>query len=272
MKSIWNLVLAAVLIAAAGAHSAVSAEKASKAAPPKQPGRYLAEPFDEQVDRLPANFRGHDAFALYQAVSKAKPPTKSEFETADDFASRAATWERRQLVGSVSAEGPLALVMSDRSPSILSRYDAEIKKLSLDIHYSRRNVYKSGHSRLQIFAHARRVGSYVATNAFNRRVQVERFARNEFALQVNRGGSPGRYFLEAELEPEVARAEKAHMALLYIGKLIPPYVTAESEREEPTISSPEDVSISRYVLHMDVAKVWLVNTRTGEVLTKYEWR
>lgn len=73
---------------------------------------------------------------------------------------------------------------------------------------------------------------------------------------------------QIRLSPEEARDLAQNLAVLYVGRLMPPYLVEYKTHESPTWSDPTDLTTNMRAVVMDVSQIWTVNTRTGRVYHK----
>jgi hypothetical protein len=70
------------------------------------------------------------------------------------------------------------------------------------------------------------------------------------------------------LSPQAFSKTNGDFAIVLMCSLAPPYLTERHDHSDPTDDEPTDITTRTSTLHADVYAVWLVNPRSGEVLSK----
>ncbi|WP_227744003.1 hypothetical protein [Burkholderia gladioli] len=65
-----------------------------------------------------------------------------------------------------------------------------------------------------------------------------------------------------------AAGDDGGFAIVLLAELAPPYLSERSEHSDPSNEEPTDITTRTSTLHAQVQAVWLVNTKTGAVLTR----
>ena len=95
-------------------------------APPQSIHSYSTTEFDSSIQRLPPQFRGHNAETIWKALNqKSKSFTKSEYETQAAFETRISAFATEPLLGNLRPSSIFAFVV----PIVESSYDAETRQL-----------------------------------------------------------------------------------------------------------------------------------------------
>jgi hypothetical protein len=117
---------------------------------------------------------------------------------------------------------------------------------------------------------------YVGNNAFGATANIAAESYYVCALEfknVKTDKSPPTFKFEFEFElkilPENAKELKDHLRVVYIGKLTnAPYYQLYRAEKTPTLDSPSALTEMGTVLNLNLMQVWLVDSRSGNILVK----
>jgi TonB family protein len=121
-------------------------------------------------------------------------------------------------------------------------------------------------------------GSYIGSNNFGVKRRISIFHTTHYNIQTDQPS-----WLLAEITHQAfsenglaltedgptARLLSNTLGVLLIGSLTPPYATAETGVNTPTIDNPVDNTTVDRTLHVKLSAVWLYNLGTGEVIKRY---
>jgi len=235
-----------------------------------------ATEFDSSVERLPPGFSGHDCMAI-GAAAKKLATQKDEFETQAAYEKRLEELKERPLLGSLLANSRLAFV----APSLFAEFkyspEREVATIALNEFALRAAAVNA--TGLPLLVRPLKIHSkntserqYVGTNAFGARVLVSE-TRGELCALAPLYVDFKRlaYFVqtpELSLSPERARSAKENLGILFISRLVPPFVVNAFEVSQAKIDWPYEVRRDGPALAVHVEGVWFFDRRTGEVLAK----
>lgn len=251
----------------------------SGSAPP--PGAPTADPpsapqpppprLSEEMERVPTKYAADDIEELHADLQK---QARSEFEKATEFAARRKTIAGRAIV-----------VVSD---SLAVSYDADSEtataKLMVNSHYQ-----ADDDPALLVVRHARRqLRQEPRSNAFGVRVDVAVIQDDTFGLAISPVPSAtwrnriawemgvGRFIpVTFKATPQEARSlvdTGVIKAIFFTSPSARTKTLVDSRRDvsKATISSPEEVTLDAYGVYVDTSdvRVWLLNSRTGDVMAR----
>jgi hypothetical protein len=232
---------------------------------------YLDAPYD--VAEGATTIKGApwmDYFKLYQTLRKTKLPVKSEFETAAEFAARLEA-NPIKLYSTLTTASNISI--GDFLDYDATTYDAESKTMHITFNIGRIDVERDegattgrGHV---LFEGSKNVGSYVGQNAFGVKKRITRSVSSEMCVLMKDAEGFTSSF-DVPIPVEEARDSKT-LAYLFSGKLAYPYTGTYSYRDEPTITSPIDMThftscvimekSTRLIIYSIVTKKILVDKR-----------
>lgn len=244
---------------------------------------YANVPFDVKEEKLPGKYVGHDYRKIYDALKRIKP--KSEFEPTTDYEKRLAENATISLYGLLTVDSILAFSIN-QDLDIKYNADENVLTVSLEGDFyvgeiTERGNYKK-YAKFKLFEHYKKTGSYIGANAFNRKIQVEKGISNQYCIAFNImgkkvinnsysaiKGDDCQEFKDSIILP-AAEASKAkdNTAILFIGKLRPPYLDYGYSPGNPKIDYPYDIYRQYYSILMDVSEIWIYNIVSGEIYKK----
>lgn len=243
---------------------------------------FSSEAFDVSIKKLPVKYIGHNFYKIHDAIKKI--PSQSEFESTEAYQQRLLNIADNPLNGSLTLKSLFAFSITDIDNV---RYDADSKILF--VRYSGEKYYSEKKADLvdfKLIAHYKKTGTYIASNLFNRKVIVEKGIELAWYITFKNckrqsydkilgkieSRSPS-YDLSAKIKMEADSAKQAKqaIAILIIGKIIPPVEeSALMRKAAPTVDSSYEIFITDYKIPMDVLSMWIYNKTTGEIYQKIE--
>jgi hypothetical protein len=208
----------------------------------------LDVPFDTSVERLAANYQGHQPTALANLLP-AHDVVKDEFETTDQFSDR---------IRSKLPSGTLALQMDPLADDLAINYNADRQVMSLVVTASLSTFWRPS---------AVRVASDWAYSEELSFVRVSRLDRGTFPLIIACRELSGfeltrtqaKWTTELPMKPDEARLLKPRLRVLVIGK-----VPKESDLKYLFVREEFKGHAVGFVLQ----HIWLYDVSTGTVLAK----
>lgn len=233
-------------------------------AEPDQPQTdgFLTANFDPKVDKLPENFRGHDPERLFTVLRMLKVKDKDEYETSEQYKKRVSEAFAEPLYESVHASKPLAFVSKIGNYGVTYNADRQEFKVKK---WGTWNI-RFGHGWPLVESTSRGPG-YVGSNAFGVTKDVDSKTTKITAIFPRKGDME--YIVGTVKVPaETARASAGNLAIVVVGRLVPPYIESAVDRESPTVSSPTEETTYLDLIRVTFDEMWLVNLSTGEIFTK----
>jgi hypothetical protein len=200
---------------------------------------YLAGPLDLTTSNLGPDFQGNDIAALYEAIKHSPAlKEKSEFETSNQFESRRKSFQEQPILGSLTAASPLAFVLPGDSPIYGPRfkYDADSQTLTFTLEGRSMTFYlESGHPDFDTLVIRSTVldrGTYVASNAFGAKVEVDKtysrdngiaFSKDSWLFRTSESGYLRKFTHVFSMPPEQAKALKEGGRILLVCRLVDPW-------------------------------------------------
>ena len=235
---------------------------------------FKALAFNASLATLPRDFRGHNFDVIYKVATSIRK--KSEFESTGEYKQRLEQSKDKIISTELSFNSLLAFSATD----LAVEYDADQQVMKIELDGER---WSDNSVRFTLSSKYTSKGNYIGANAFNRKVTIERGNRNNSVIQFancvreyeykdNFGNyynnyqsteSNDSFMLKMEMQADKAKQIKDSLALLFIGRLTPPFHDNSTERNTPTIDSPFDVVVNSRVLHMDVENIWLYDSASG---------
>lgn len=236
--------------------------------------------------KVPDAFRGNDFQKIYDLLlSTRRAKEKGEFETIADFQKRLSNSSTLVIDENKTLGDDLAFVYKPENASpleeIKSKYDADAQVLNIEMGSLSVTASQSGPTPYNLLPadvmKYEKLFSYYSSNAYGATttVQVTRFTFYRLAVKnwdkFSDFKSPYVPALNVNLSlpPEKAKQVKENLSVLYIGKLVEPYIENDGlSSTKATISDPKEVRSRTLILMMDVKEILLFNRLTGEILSR----
>lgn len=219
----------------------------------------LAMPLTGQTlpDTLTSRVSATRLISATTLFSKYRVRPKGEFETSEAFRVRTELPSLR----------PLHIVLLDSSAFSVS-YDADLENM---------DVSWTANDRLLLRSRTTTTGYYEAQNAYGARTTVARQIVDAFFVAIP--GANYRIIPEVASIPiphQRARAAKPNIRVAaYIRPTVDDssglVITAETSRNDPTVSLPFDIVQRHRVLHADIVRLVIFDRRDGRVLWSRTW-
>lgn len=263
-SSLAGVIGVAVLVAWSAGVSAKTAKAAPKA---------IHREIDLAATNLDPKSIGIEISDLMPAL---KPPVKGEFETTDEFIDRQGVYSKTKILGELTPSSLFAVSGGGWfSANISTRYLADTGVL----------VVEPGPSVVPLVVREKqwlwaplenrhkKVATQLKRNAYGTTMDVDRVKISIDGLAFTDGSvklKPGQRGLsyEIKIDAAAAKALKDHVGVLYIGRLVAPFVVENDWYQNATWSDPRDIELKHRAAVMDVQELWIVNTTTGRVLHK----
>lgn len=243
-----------------------------RSAPKAKVALQLDGPFDATVELLPPGFVGHSVAAVYAAIVNNRPPEKDQFQTAEQHREKIESWRQGLLAGTLMRDSLLAIAITkcDYFGAMNCSYHAETSQWTITIQPSimtviiRPGLSLGAYRAFFLSSDVTELGSYVGSNAFNRKVSVRRFRNMQFNLAAVARRAM-KYEMHVPMEAGKAKQADGAIGLLWVARLKDPYAHVQEDRTTPTIDSPNDGTIIRHFIFIEPLEFWLYNTQTGEI-------
>jgi hypothetical protein len=245
---------------------------------------YLAGPLDLGTSNLGQDFQGNDIAVLYEAIKNSPAfKEKSEFETTAQFETRRQSFKNQPILGGLTTASPLAFVLPGDSPiySPQFKYDADSQTLAFTLEGRSTTFYlESGHPDFDTLVIRSTVldrGTYIASNAFGAKVEVEKtysrdngvaFSKDNWLFRGSESGYLRKFTHLFSMPPEQARALKDGGRVLLVCRLVDPWFRETVHGHEAKIDEPYETTVSDNYLQAIPEQLWIFNQKTGEVLSK----
>jgi hypothetical protein len=211
------------------------------------------------IDRL-----GTNPISLYAKVAI---PNKREFETVTEYDARVAR----------APEGPFAIrIETDPTyDTTESAFMVKPKTLSVDADLPR-GGHVADHDVYRIAQTVLPPSTYVGQNAFGVKKVITKATLGGYYLRSLKD-TPYNLAVIFTIDRDRAIEMKRHLRLYAIcrvphGYVLPPIDGANGPNSifhsEPTITEPQDLTEFQFVIDAEITQLWLVDERTGVVLTK----
>ena len=236
------------------------------------------------IDDLPANYLGHSYGDLHRAlIARQKFVTRGAYESTIDFDTRIARLNERPLVGTTNFRSRFAFTFLPNAEQFSMTYDPDLSALDILLKWARRSEFPGNLFSLTWTDSSRKVSSYLGRNAFNRSVRVSVFRNDSFYLvtekrnlerleKVNVGFTDASLLTSIPMQPNDARLAKLNLRWLVIGHLAENAVLNNYSHDTPEITDPYDRYNYDFAINLIVEKMWLYDSRTGNVYLRFEDR
>jgi len=237
----------------------------------------LEESFDINITNLGSEFKGHDLTAVLERLNAKKwelrEPSKSEFETSDEYAKRIENFKPLEPGFGISNSEKHFLAFT---PATYPTYDADSQKLTVSL-----DLF-SHHTHLDFGAKKKlSTDTYTASNAFGTEITVVETNYIEYGIDFGdlqkwvtrdiRYDTYGNYkFIRGiSATPEEAQYLKYAVKLLFICNIKKPWFRSYDSTKRPTMSDPTAGTTKELTLNAEIKQIWLYDGNTGEILHKW---
>jgi hypothetical protein len=183
----------------------------------------------------------------------------------------------------VTPKSELGFVVSPDSSTLSPKfeYDADAQMLTVVLHGSTEDFTLDSLDQGKLALDSIRIritsrqDSYVGGNAFGASVKVTRTIHNEFGVAFDQAnwllhswGNGRRFNYILPLGVDAAKALKPGGRFLFVCRLAEPWVRHNFHHYPATIGDPAEVSVDGTFLQVVPDALWIVNSRTGDVVRK----
>jgi hypothetical protein len=190
--------------------------------------------------------------------------TKGKFETTAEFAARQKSSQAVPIAGGLKQGDTAKFRTSALRSASYAKYDADKGVMTFDIRLS--HDYKSGYLTQQISDRTVKKETYSANNAFGAKAKVEKTERLFCEIGVAKGGSYKIVKLSFKLPKEKAVQTDGNLVLEWEGALSRAQPQRSSMYISPNITSPYEETWEKIIIPLALAKLSVVDSRTGEVM------
>jgi hypothetical protein len=260
MMRLSTIALAMLVFSSANLLVAQAAKPKRSDTPVKLHALPVETPFDPAHTRLPLGFRGNNTrVILDRLLTQAKLFEKSEFETKADYEARVSEGNAKPFVGRVTRTDLLSFVCDD---CVKSTYDADRGCLRIDLDIIPSRFIDLPHS-------SKHYSSYIASNAFGGTVRVDREDTVASTLHMQGIDWFNRQKQDIPMSVEKARSAKARLKAVLLYHLSPYRpATVSDSYSKATFDIPSEGRTTDKDLFVTLESVWVVDSSTGDVLTK----
>ena len=244
----------------------VAAHAAAQAPAKKTPAPSSAE-FNSNVESLGPNFRPHDILAVLQVMPK--PPTKGEFEKAEEFEARKTRWAEAAFLGQLR---PSSVFAFDLNPaleqrSLKSTYDADKEILNVRIDTQYEFLNGSTAEWIETYLSIANKGVRPAVTRMGVKFQVEHVECSHVGIALTNTLSTSTF--EVPMAAAEARAAKQRLAILLLVQLDGPFsIRGEARRNTASLDDPVERRRVFFGLWGHVQEAWLYDRPTGRIYQK----
>jgi hypothetical protein len=188
---------------------------------------------------------------------------KSEFESSEEFRKRFSP----KLNQVEKLTGGRELYFSIPLEKEKFQYDADAGLMKIGTEYL--GIFSPTSNGLLVSVSTRVTGGYVGTNSFGVKKEISKL--DEFRLEAN---VPGGEFsawpssfkpFEIPLSKQEAKNAPGNLAILFVGRLKPPYYEAETTHFTPKIDAPYDITTYKETIYFDIDCAALYYRSNGNV-------
>jgi hypothetical protein len=213
---------------------------------------------------------------------------KDQFETSTAYAERMAN---TTLIENVAIDSLMAFQFAplDAFPLCRTEYKADTSEIGIRCDLAGRHFFylpQEGNRILKSFtvgvAKSTDKSSYVASNAFGvkKSVTIRHAVGTGLAISNLGDITVGEHenvlrnlVLTVQNVPvDEARRNLNDLGLLFVVKLVPPYLLKESKAQGPTVSRPVDFTGEYEYLYSTLEELWVINLKSGAVLRRFNSR
>ena len=237
-------------------------------------------------EKLPIDFSGSRIRELFTQINEIKhnEPTKDEFTTKENHTTKLKEYYKNAKFGYAA--------ISDQIVFTIPRIDAEndsvgFRKFGYDAELQQFYFFASG---ANIFDRkVINLGQYTGENAFGvKKVVIKKrieswkvefklpkdwmeIRRYKTSLKPLSGNGNLKVDMIYQVSPETAKTIKDKIGAAFIVSLVSPFVEKSYSRETATITSPQQISYARNIIHAHLDKVILYRTDTMEILATRDY-
>lgn len=231
--------------------------------------RFLDAPFslgEEQIPRGSVNIKG-----LINAMDLARIGQRSEFEKTEEYEQRV---QKFRFAGNISVESLIFFAQ----PLKNNRYcrttylaDSEEYALTCDYDTSFGEV-DDALMALRIEGISQDLGTYVATNGFNKKVTIRRGAVQRWSVRIGTFRAVNAVSIDDKIPISRSQAAgiKSRMMIGYVLEPIAPFFVKRVWRSEPSTEFPTDFMVTERGLVAKIKEIWVFDSETAKVHKKYD--
>jgi hypothetical protein len=250
---------------------------------------YSTEPIDFNTDKFPPKYLGHDIAKLSSKLENAFTTKKSEYETTEQYNSRIAEQRKKPLIGSIGIDDYFVLVLTSKDKSlkheisgfsdyfpqsIRSEYDADNKKLNIDIIknacFYKGDILTSAYC-LTTYYGVFASEFYTAGNAMGATIQVEKYSQTAYSLLLDNSHFAEEYTIINDVDVATAIKLKDELALAVVFKVKDPYVKKGWFYTQPTLKEPRESQTAYTSVAGIPVAFWYFNFNTGKIIKKIDF-
>lgn len=248
---------------------------------------FINTSFENSVDKLPLNYRGHNIKLIYNKISEIDASRiKGDFETSEEHQKRLDKIKGPYILyGKVMANSLLAF-KADNENRISIQYEADDGVARIHLHWIRplnglMNPSRRGDLKILVDSKYK-YKEYVATNSYGSLVDAEKKTGEDWGLLVSpsvfsefKSGKYG-FGFEFPVDMEINAAKRLNkkikedsVSCLIIGNLqTTPSILKDSEFKSGTYDDPISINIDQYMVDFDIKEIWVFDKKSGEIFVK----
>lgn len=227
-------------------------------------------PFDLNATKLHPEYLGHFCEKIGRTLNEVESKNKKdEFESTEAYLQRIAKQAPIALGPKLSETDALAFMSLPVDTT--STYDADSQKLVVSDSWEYSDEYRMSRNSYIYSSQTKIINrfssgseSYVGQNGYGATTSINKEKFDVCGLKPPQHIGVTKF--EVIVQPEQAKQHKDNLRVLYIGKIAGP--RPYFFHEKPTMASPNDLEELGTILRFDLMQAWLIDWKTGDVLTK----
>jgi len=235
---------------------------------------------DVTTQNVGPNFQGHDIIAVFEAIKKSpEVREKGEFETTAAFDTRRSGFSNHPLIGTTTPGDHFGFLLATAPASMPeSKFDADTQTLSIILRGARIDFLAPYHKLDAVLVRSPNYdrSTYVASNAFGAKATVTELYGQAYGLAFDLDSwvfraSPSdarELTYTMKMSSDEARVLKPDLKIILVCRLSEPWLRTSAHGHDATIDDPYKVLVGDNYLQVIPEQVWILNGRTGQVITK----
>jgi hypothetical protein len=226
---------------------------------------------DITADRLPKNYYGNNADAVYSSlVKEEKKEVKGEFETTEQFLKRVENKKPAPFYGSIQKNGLYAF--KEENTSI--KYDADLSlfQIGISFYYIKTGYQSEGNANFNAKSinstNEKTYHKYNASNSYGASTMVTEVITRRTNIAFSNYAEFFKNDICIKATLEEAKSTKEHIKVLFIGELESPFFSSTFDHDKPTMDSPTEITTTNNYIYLKLIEVWIYNQKTGLILKK----
>jgi hypothetical protein len=115
-----------------------------------------------------------------------------------------------------------------------------------------------------MFSRRKDLGSYVGQNAFGVKKTIAKSALTQYCLTDVLDTK-----FTISMPRDQAVKEKSAAKVIFIGRIVPPYIETITRYKSPTVDNPTEREVVINTLKFSLDDIWIMSGTTGDILYKH---